>query len=321
MFYSSLLGPVNEPSLTIAIDTSASMYPALNFIRDGLGEWLKACSGAPFSPPRLNFVAFDALARRWQSKVVELTFERLKSSLTWLAGLHCTATSNLADGLSTALADSSSQALYLLTDGCPSDSGSREMLRRLSTWNYSLQPIHVVLVSSDLGDNTAVIRKLGSSQQWSSATESGHGSTQRALDFYTELARRSLGSVRYVRLPDPRERRTAYPAEVLVDFKQSVCHRSQVAPFGRPPTRSPSPQRRVDTPSQRSPTSHIHDTGASPPMRVLPGSRLPTSFSSLQPTEGLLGRHVVADFVRGLRVFWQYPTKMASTLLAMFKNR
>ncbi|KAL4230601.1 Von Willebrand factor A [Mactra antiquata] len=112
----ALFGTIIEDQIYIVIDTSESMVPSIQYVKDKLfllmQEQLK-------HKMKFNLIAFNSKAQVWQNRLVDVTETSLEGAWRWIQGLTCWGSTNTYSALQHALSDPGTQAIYLLTDGRP----------------------------------------------------------------------------------------------------------------------------------------------------------------------------------------------------------
>ncbi|KAM4904384.1 LOW QUALITY PROTEIN: von Willebrand factor A domain-containing protein 3B [Sylvia borin] len=111
-----LFGNVFEDDVYILIDTSQSMNNKLPLVKEKIFQLIQEQLR---HKKRFNFVKFSAQAVAWQEKLVEVNEENLQDACLWIKGLEVGSSTNTLKALQIALADTGTQAIYLLTDGRP----------------------------------------------------------------------------------------------------------------------------------------------------------------------------------------------------------
>ncbi|XP_009470911.1 PREDICTED: von Willebrand factor A domain-containing protein 3B [Nipponia nippon] len=111
-----LFGNVFEDDLYILIDTSQSMKDKLPLVKEKIFQLIQEQLR---HKKRFNFVKFSAQAVAWQEKLAEVNEENLQDAWLWVKGLEVGSSTNTLKALQIALADTDTQAIYLLTDGRP----------------------------------------------------------------------------------------------------------------------------------------------------------------------------------------------------------
>ncbi|XP_065175463.1 uncharacterized protein LOC135805365 isoform X2 [Sycon ciliatum] len=326
IFRSSLLGPIREPAVTVAIDTSASMYAHLSLIEHGIGLWLQACSKTPFSPPRINLAALGAQPWRWRESVALMTPNNLGAALDWLSRLQCGGGEcDLTEGMRLVLSDITSHAVYFITDGFTSTNGRsiHDTIAQLVKFNQSSQSIHVIIIGTEqdlLGDNDSSPNQIWRQQNIDTEPVDLTGfSGPDSKNVLLSLARQTLGSVRHVVVPPQTARgQVQVPHSTIVnDFNPNSAasatgksrstplghadpdFNSSVVTWGRPLT--PDTARRTMSPPLGVGNTATNSLGMS--TNAAPSSRLVLNpGASLEPVESLLGRFVMADYMKGMQV-------------------
>ena len=111
-----LFGTVIEDQIYILIDTSASMSPHIQFVKDKLFVLMQEQLR---HKQKFNIIAFDSKSTSWRDRVVEVNEKNLHTAWQWIKGLACRGSTNTLAALRHALSDNQTQAVYLLTDGRP----------------------------------------------------------------------------------------------------------------------------------------------------------------------------------------------------------
>ncbi|XP_068251272.1 von Willebrand factor A domain-containing protein 3B [Nyctibius grandis] len=111
-----LFGNVFEDGVYILIDTSQSMKDKLPLVKEKIFQLIQEQLR---HKKRFNFVKFSAQAVVWREKLAEVNEENLQDAWLWIAGLEIGSSTNTLKALQIALADTDTQAIYLLTDGRP----------------------------------------------------------------------------------------------------------------------------------------------------------------------------------------------------------
>ncbi|NXE96793.1 VWA3B protein, partial [Menura novaehollandiae] len=111
-----LFGNVFEDDVYILIDTSQSMNNKLPLVKEKIFQLIQEQLR---HKKRFNFVKFSAQAVAWQEKLAEVNEENLQDAWLWIKGLEVGSSTNTLKALRIALADTDTQAIYLLTDGRP----------------------------------------------------------------------------------------------------------------------------------------------------------------------------------------------------------
>ncbi|RMC06678.1 hypothetical protein DUI87_16117 [Hirundo rustica rustica] len=138
-----LFGNVFEDDVYILIDTSQSMNNKLPLVKEKLFQLMQEQLR---HKKRFNFVKFNAQAVAWQEKLVEVNEENLQDAWLWIKGLEVGSSTNTLKALQIALADTDTQAIYLLTDGRP-DQPPQIILAEVQL--HCKIPIHTVSFNCD----------------------------------------------------------------------------------------------------------------------------------------------------------------------------
>ncbi|XP_074991291.1 von Willebrand factor A domain-containing protein 3B [Calonectris borealis] len=138
-----LFGNVFEDCVYILIDTSQSMKDKLPLVKEKIFQLIQEQLR---HKKRFNFVKFSAQAVAWQDKLAEVNEENLQDAWLWIKGLEVGSSTNTLKALQIALADTDTQAIYLLTDGRP-DQPPQIILAQVQL--YRKIPIHTVSFNCD----------------------------------------------------------------------------------------------------------------------------------------------------------------------------
>ncbi|XP_030333383.1 von Willebrand factor A domain-containing protein 3B [Strigops habroptila] len=138
-----LFGNVFEDDVYILIDTSQSMKDKLPLVKEKIFQLIQEQLR---HKKRFNFVKFSAQAVAWQEKLAEVTEENLQDAWLWIKGLKVGSSTNTLKALQIALADTDTQAIYLLTDGRP-DQPTPIILAHVQI--HCKVPIHTVSFNCD----------------------------------------------------------------------------------------------------------------------------------------------------------------------------
>ncbi|NWZ44418.1 VWA3B protein, partial [Brachypodius atriceps] len=138
-----LFGNVFEDDVYILIDTSQSMNNKLPLVKEKIFQLMQEQLR---HKKRFNFVKFSAQAVAWQEKLVEVNEENLQDAWLWIKGLEVGSSTNTLKALQIALADTDTQAIYLLTDGRP-DQPPQIILAEVQL--HCKIPIHTVSFNCD----------------------------------------------------------------------------------------------------------------------------------------------------------------------------
>ncbi|XP_061233569.1 von Willebrand factor A domain-containing protein 3B [Neopsephotus bourkii] len=138
-----LFGNVFEDDVYILIDTSQSMKDKLPLVKEKIFQLIQEQLR---HKKRFNFVKFSAQALAWQEKLAEVNEENLQDAWLWIKGLKVGGSTNTLKALQIALADTHTQAIYLLTDGRP-DQPPPVILAHVQI--HCKVPIHTVSFNCD----------------------------------------------------------------------------------------------------------------------------------------------------------------------------
>ncbi|NXB72796.1 VWA3B protein, partial [Donacobius atricapilla] len=138
-----LFGNVFEDDVYILIDTSQSMSNKLPLVKEKIFQLMQEQLR---HKKRFNFVKFSAQAVAWQEKLVQVNEENLQDAWLWIKGLQVESSTNILKALQIALADTDTQAIYLLTDGRP-DQPHQMILAEVQL--HCKIPIHTVSFNCD----------------------------------------------------------------------------------------------------------------------------------------------------------------------------
>ncbi|XP_039246499.1 von Willebrand factor A domain-containing protein 3B isoform X4 [Pipra filicauda] len=138
-----LFGNVFEDNVYILIDTSQSMNNKLPLVKEKIFQLIQEQLR---HKKRFNFVKFSAQAVAWQEKLAEVNEENLQDAGLWIKQLEVGSSTNTLKALQIALADTDTQAIYLLTDGRP-DQPSQIIFAEVHL--HCKIPIHTVSFNCD----------------------------------------------------------------------------------------------------------------------------------------------------------------------------
>ncbi|XP_040511303.1 von Willebrand factor A domain-containing protein 3B isoform X2 [Gallus gallus] len=138
-----LFGNVFEDDIYILIDTSQSMKDKLPLVKEKIFQLIQEQLR---HKKRFNFVKFSSQAVAWQEKLAEVNEENLQDAWLWIKGLEVGSSTNTLRALQIALADTDTQAIYLLTDGRP-DQPTQTILAQVQL--HPKTPIHTVSFNCD----------------------------------------------------------------------------------------------------------------------------------------------------------------------------
>ncbi|ELT91033.1 hypothetical protein CAPTEDRAFT_168755 [Capitella teleta] len=133
-----LFGTVIEDQVYFLIDTSSSMQPHIQFVKDKLFVLMQEQLR---HKQKFNLVSFDSRAVSWKDRLVDVNEKSLHQGWSWIKELSCRGSTNTMGALRIALNDQSTQAIYLLTDGRP-DQPPKSILSQVSLQQNI--PIHTI---------------------------------------------------------------------------------------------------------------------------------------------------------------------------------
>ncbi|CAF4057996.1 unnamed protein product [Adineta steineri] len=134
-----VFGTVLENNIYVLIDTSQSMQHHLGFVKEKLRLLIKDQLSAK---ERVNMVAFNTATNPWRDRLTKISDSTIGSQLqSWIDGLHAEGSTNTLAALRFALADSATEAIYLLTDGRP-DQNERHILSQVQY--RQTVPVHTI---------------------------------------------------------------------------------------------------------------------------------------------------------------------------------
>ncbi|XP_064636642.1 von Willebrand factor A domain-containing protein 3B-like isoform X2 [Lineus longissimus] len=134
----ALFGTVIEDDIVFLIDTSSSMEPSIQFVKDKIYTLMQEQLR---HKQKFNIVSFNSRVCPWRDRLVEVTEENLQAAWQWVKNLSCSGSTNTMGALRFALADRGTQAIYLLTDGRP-DQPPKTVLAQVNLKNHI--PIHAI---------------------------------------------------------------------------------------------------------------------------------------------------------------------------------
>ncbi|XP_030837027.1 von Willebrand factor A domain-containing protein 3B isoform X4 [Strongylocentrotus purpuratus] len=111
-----LFGTIVEDQVYILIDVSNSMENHLGLVKE---KMIRLMQEQLRHKTKFNLVKFGSKASGWKDRAVEVSESSLQSAWQWVRGLEVAGSTNTLMALKTALADTATQAIYLLTDGRP----------------------------------------------------------------------------------------------------------------------------------------------------------------------------------------------------------
>ncbi|CAF2312742.1 unnamed protein product [Rotaria sp. Silwood2] len=143
-----VFGTIIENNIYVLIDTSKSMQNHLTFLKEKLRLLVQ---DQLFGKERINMVSFNTTIYPWRDRLTKVNDSITHSQLQpWIDGLHAEGSTNTLAAIRYALADSGTEAIYLLTDGRP-DQNERHILSQVE-YRQAL-PIHTIAFNCN--DQTA----------------------------------------------------------------------------------------------------------------------------------------------------------------------
>ncbi|CAF0845592.1 unnamed protein product, partial [Didymodactylos carnosus] len=134
-----VFGSILEKNIYILIDTSKSMQNHLGFVKD---KMLLLLQDQLFSKERVNMIAFNTVINPWRDRLTKISDATTHSQiLPWIQSLNAEGSTNTLAALRFALADTQTEAIYLLTDGRP-DQNERHILSQVQ-YRHAV-PIHTI---------------------------------------------------------------------------------------------------------------------------------------------------------------------------------
>lgn len=152
-YLSNMFGLVPERHVTFCIDTSGSMFSALDLVKEQLMETLSSLATRE-NQVMFNLIEFNSQVTQWADKLVHCTPETVAVAKQWVSNLKAKTGTNTQDALFAALADPSCQAVYLVTDDIP-DQFTEDVLDKIIGICGSRR-IHCIYITDDVADEAAV---------------------------------------------------------------------------------------------------------------------------------------------------------------------
>lgn len=134
----ALFGTVIEDQIYILIDTSASMLPSIQYLKDKLFLLMQEQIR---HKKKFNLISFNSKATAWQNRLTDISELSLKGAWKWIQGLSCWGSTNTYAALQHALSDPGTQAIYLLTDGRP-DQPPKSIIAQVQM--HHTVPVHAI---------------------------------------------------------------------------------------------------------------------------------------------------------------------------------
>ncbi|XP_041356704.1 von Willebrand factor A domain-containing protein 3B-like isoform X3 [Gigantopelta aegis] len=134
----ALFGSIIEDQIYILIDTSASMQPSIQFVKDKLFVLMQEQLR---HKAKFNLVSFNSKSTVWRDRLVHINESNLQEAWAWVQGLSCWGSTNTYAAIQQAMSDPQTEAIYLLTDGRP-DQPPKSILAQVQMRNKV--PIHAI---------------------------------------------------------------------------------------------------------------------------------------------------------------------------------
>ena len=181
----TLFGQIHERNVTFCIDTSGSMYNALDAVKQHLMEVLedRALIG---DDTKFNLIDFNTEVIQWSDRMVKCTPQTTEVAKQWIRQLMPRTGTNTMDAVLTAFSDPDCDAVYLVTDGLP-DQSPVEILDHVA---YAAQnrPVHCFYIQDGTPDAEATefLQDLAMETYGSfhMITIAQHGSIERVTPVY-----------------------------------------------------------------------------------------------------------------------------------------
>ena len=181
----TLFGQIHERNVTFCIDTSGSMYNALDAVKEHLLEALqdRALSG---NESKFNLIDFNTEVTQWSDRMVKCTPQTAAVARQWIQKLAPKTGTNTLDALLTAFSDPDCDAIYLVTDGLP-DQSPVEILDHVAYASRN-RPVHCFYIQDGTPDAEATefLQDLAMETYGSfhMITIAQHGSIERITPVY-----------------------------------------------------------------------------------------------------------------------------------------
>ncbi|XP_070554779.1 von Willebrand factor A domain-containing protein 3B-like [Ptychodera flava] len=133
-----LFGTIIEDQVYILIDSSSSMQPHLDLVKEKL---IRLMEEQLRHKMKFNLIKFGTRAMMWRDRMVDVNESNLQSAWNWVRGLTVNGSTNTLAALKLALSDPNTQAIYLLTDGRP-DQPQKTVLAQVQL--QQKVPIHTI---------------------------------------------------------------------------------------------------------------------------------------------------------------------------------
>lgn len=181
----TLFGRIPEKNVYFLIDTSGSMYHQLGFVKEHLLEVLSNRASI-LNDSMFNLIEFKDDIDKWADKLVNCTPTTVNLAARWINQLVCGTSTNTLGALMEAFNDSSSEAVYMVTDGLP-DQRPTVILEKLKSLRQKA-PVHSIYLNGAYSDSTThdFLRDLAEQTEGSFhiVTLSHNGSVQKVIPVY-----------------------------------------------------------------------------------------------------------------------------------------
>ncbi|KAL4622859.1 hypothetical protein GN956_G19910 [Arapaima gigas] len=137
---------LNVRNVTFLLDTSEGMCSVLGLVKGLLIHTLVA--KASLRNSLFNLLSFSHKVIKWRDHMVTCVPDLVCEAQAWIQALSCSPSRDLLGGLVAAFADSSCQAVLLVTNGLPDK--PQELLQALPRMT-AVQPVHVFYLSDGTG--------------------------------------------------------------------------------------------------------------------------------------------------------------------------
>ncbi|GFO27244.1 von Willebrand factor a domain-containing protein 3b [Plakobranchus ocellatus] len=151
----TMFGLVPEQNVTFCVDTSGSMFKSLPVVKEHLMETLHSLSRRRDEKAMFNLIEFNSQVTQWADKLVQCTPETVAVAGQWVSGLSAKTGTNTQDALLAAFADTTCQAVYLVTDG-PPDQYAEEVLDRVVAASGPRTVHCIYIVTGEAADEATI---------------------------------------------------------------------------------------------------------------------------------------------------------------------
>jgi hypothetical protein len=156
----NMFSDIPENNITFLIDISASMYISLKTVKKQLIKCLLAISSHGTSNRSFNIIAFSSKIYPWSDSMVLWNSKTCQCAIEWIEKLETKTGTNTLDALQTALEDSTSDAIVLVTDDIP-DQDSYLIIKQTSARSNG-RPVHSIYIATERGEDPNAIQFLHS---------------------------------------------------------------------------------------------------------------------------------------------------------------